>query len=627
VSKKKSNQKHTINQLPSYFLMLACCLIIPLLHFKTTLDPVLYPRFTGWAVTIAILLFLIWFTFKKNKYSFPVLKDKFFISFLLFIGVSIITLIYSINPVEGLTDLFKWIMILLFIGLVTILFLYSEDTLSLILKGVVINAILFGILGLAQYLNFAFNSTDPNAIYEVKSLMAHKNQYSISLFVLLPFLLSGLFKFNRLWFRLDMITISLVVINIFLLQTRAVWIAVFISLILVFVFIMLKSDFLPEFFNRKVKKRILLVLLMAVSLLVLLSVIAPQYSPVFKIYQRIATLFNPEFTSNEWRIEMWTATLALIKDNPVIGVGGGNWKISIYPYYGEYLPSVFRHWRNPHNDYLNIIAEKGIVGLVTYLIPFILIYMYAIKNILSSRDKKEFWTNTFMLSGISGYLVIMLFTFPNERINHPIFLSLMVGYILSVKYRNLTQRKIDNSKYVKPIFITLLVLAYLPIHFGFICLRSEMNIAKAQSAQKNGDWAALTHFADQAYYHFAPLEPSFSFPVSLYQGLGRYNQSKFKEALPYFERAFKQHPTNTSVLNNLGSVYAQMKELDSAVFYYNKTIEIFPHYEYGLINMAKTYYVLKDYQVAYQYVLSCDPKSKTKEIIQLKAEIEKKLDN
>ncbi|MEZ5147879.1 MAG: O-antigen ligase family protein [Bacteroidales bacterium] len=55
------------------------------------------------------------------------------------------------------------------------------------------------------------------------------------------------------------------------------------------------------------------------------------------------------------------------QDHPVTGVGAGNWKIAVYPYYGRFQPSVYRHWRNTHNDFLQISAEKGLGGFVLFV--------------------------------------------------------------------------------------------------------------------------------------------------------------------------------------------------------------------------------------------------------------------
>jgi O-antigen ligase len=61
----------------------------------------------------------------------------------------------------------------------------------------------------------------------------------------------------------------------------------------------------------------------------------------------------------------WQAALGMFEDNPILGVGFGNYAVA-YPQYA--LPM----WSDPlghaHNYYLNVLAEAGAIGFVTYLI-------------------------------------------------------------------------------------------------------------------------------------------------------------------------------------------------------------------------------------------------------------------
>ncbi|MEZ5195389.1 MAG: hypothetical protein R2764_03000 [Bacteroidales bacterium] len=70
----------------------------------------------------------------------------------------------------------------------------------------------------------------------------------------------------------------------------------------------------------------------------------------------------------------------------------------------------------------------------------------------------------------------------------------------------------------------------------------------------------------------------------------------------------------------------QLGILDSTKIFQEKTLEIFPHYEIGLINLAKTYIVEKNYEKAYQVILSCDPKTSNEEVLQIKQYLESTID-
>ena len=486
----------------------------------------------------------------------------------------------------------------------------------------IIFASLITLVGIYQYFTKAINNPDPNALYEVKGLMAHKNQYSFSLFLVSPFLLSSIVYFENGWEKAGIVSTIMIIIMVTLLQTRAVWIATGSSFCLAGLVLLLsnrKNGFFK--FQRKWLIRTGIVFAIIIAFTITISILFPAYSPATKLTSRISTIFDPEFTSNHWRVEMWDATFRMVKDNPIMGVGGGNWKISIYPYYGRYLPSVFRHWRTPHNDYLSVLSEKGILGLAAFILTLCFLLYYAIKSAFIAKSKKAALTRTFFLFGITGYMIISFFSFPNERMNHLIFFSILSAVILANHHQaKPTNKKTDSLP--KTIFIPFIIILFIISIYGYQCVKSEFYIAKVQSVKDKGEFGLMETYAKKGYFRYAPIEPRFSFPIVMYQGIAEYEKKNYKAALKYFQQSYRQHPTSISVMNNLGSVFGQLGLADSSRYYQNKTLEIFPHYEIGLINLSKTFIVEKEYKEAYKAILSCNPKSTNKEIKQIRNYLE-----
>jgi len=63
------------------------------------------------------------------------------------------------------------------------------------------------------------------------------------------------------------------------------------------------------------------------------------------------------------RLEAWKIILEIVKVNPVLGLGPANYRFytSLYPIFGYYVPF------NSHNNYMDIIAQIGFLGLLIYL--------------------------------------------------------------------------------------------------------------------------------------------------------------------------------------------------------------------------------------------------------------------
>jgi putative inorganic carbon (hco3(-)) transporter len=67
--------------------------------------------------------------------------------------------------------------------------------------------------------------------------------------------------------------------------------------------------------------------------------------------------------SNKFRLQIWDAGWRMIKDHPILGVGAGQFPTA----YGTVYAGKFHTaWMNPHNLFLQVTAELGIVGLLVF---------------------------------------------------------------------------------------------------------------------------------------------------------------------------------------------------------------------------------------------------------------------
>jgi len=63
------------------------------------------------------------------------------------------------------------------------------------------------------------------------------------------------------------------------------------------------------------------------------------------------------------RIAAWRIILGIVRVNPLLGVGPANyyWYTLLFPIMGYYVPF------NSHNNYIDLLAQTGIIGLVCFL--------------------------------------------------------------------------------------------------------------------------------------------------------------------------------------------------------------------------------------------------------------------
>lgn len=131
--------------------------------------------------------------------------------------------------------------------------------------------------------------------------------------------------------------------------TRGAWLALGITLPIVAIL-----------YDRSSKKMLFLIALIAATSVIFLS--TPH------LQKRAESITSSTFQSNTERLLMWKSAYNMFKDNPIVGVG-----------IGQYAPEYLKEYRLPeskeiqnhcHNNFLQMLAENGIVGLLAFSILF-----------------------------------------------------------------------------------------------------------------------------------------------------------------------------------------------------------------------------------------------------------------
>ncbi|MCX6763626.1 MAG: O-antigen ligase family protein [Candidatus Moranbacteria bacterium] len=108
--------------------------------------------------------------------------------------------------------------------------------------------------------------------------------------------------------------------------------------------------FLIVLFWKKISKNYKIAVIISASL-IFLGVIIPN-----PVSNRFFSSFNLKEGSNQGRLKMWKAAETVILDNPLLGVGIGNYPLEVKPS-ADYREPIYAH-----NTYLDIAAESGIIN-------------------------------------------------------------------------------------------------------------------------------------------------------------------------------------------------------------------------------------------------------------------------
>ncbi len=128
--------------------------------------------------------------------------------------------------------------------------------------------------------------------------------------------------------------------------------------------------FLAKIFKLKTMHIFLVFLCLAV-----LNIVIFQLNTRYLWWPEIARVSN-NFGVGD-RISMWSQSLDLFKEHFLNGIGNGNWFFEFGQHAGKVNTSNFRH---PHNLFIQILTELGLVGLMLFLLSILTSLIKLIKQ-------------------------------------------------------------------------------------------------------------------------------------------------------------------------------------------------------------------------------------------------------
>lgn len=579
-------------------------LLLPFVYFSTTIDPALIPR----QIFASLFLLFILLLLKKNSTNYRNLPliNPIYIAILGYFGFSLFSYFQYNFTSESHYVLSKQLIIFTFL-IVSIHVLYNK---LIPVNQLIIAIIGFGIITiLGAYYDLIIKLISGEKLLRraglITSFFANKNLLSSILFLCFPFFLMGLSISKKIRFVCIIGLLSALPILI-ILGTRAVFLALLISLLIISIYY-LKTKF--QIRNRFIALGNLLIVIVGVFLLKNYAdlKIKNNIKSDNSIEQYVDRLTNLK-TFNS-RTEYWNNSISLWLENPLFGVGMGNWQVD-FPKYGldKYVDFAIINGINtiqrPHNDFLNILCENGIFSLICYCIIFLLIYYQLLFLLKNAESKSAKWNYIYLLAGISGYIIISFFDFPLERIEHQVVLMIIFAIITSRYYEIKLIKKETNKSSLFFHYFLLSIVCYSLI-ISLMRFKGEIETAKMYTAKNNAQWDDTYYYANQAENYFYKIDPT-SIPLDWYKGIACFNKNEVEKSILYFESAYQKAPYQIQVLNNLASSYAINGEKEKAKQYYCEALRISPKFEEARLNLAANYYNDKEYEKAFKIIDEID---------------------
>lgn len=584
-------------------------ILVSLAFSKTTNEPVIPIRYLILSIfCLGFILIFFWFKKYEIPTKFTILINAIFVLGILYTLWNAISLRFSINPYTGIYELLRYLMFLILIFFTMEIVRKEASSLIIVCKTIALVSILHSFIGIFQFYGLAFLEL-PGANEQPFGLMANRNLYGSAQSLALPFIFYTWFVGNSIWKKISLVTMSFLIVSILLSQTRSAWIA---SIIIVLSSVILISVYLKDY-RKLLLKWVAIAGVSAIGLIFLTLLIANASGVETTITERfksLATVTTSSETTDKnisSRKIIWQKTYSLIKDHPIWGTGLNNWKLVI-PLYGaegtgwetgNYLPD------RAHNVYLQVMAESGVPGFLFYFGIWIITLIAGISVLRKNINNHDKIGIIIMIAGILGFMSDSVFSFPNERIEHSLFLTIMIGSILGFyqKANKITLRDF------KPLPILLkacfLLIASANVIMGYKKYNFETAYYKSKGLENAGQYNEELIEVEKGKSTWITLDNEGK-TLEMRSGLAFKALRMFPQAIKELEQSLIYNPNYPATWVNIGTVYTEMKNYKTAIEYYEKAVNYAPEFQIAKLNLAVNYYEVGKYKEAVQILEKID---------------------
>lgn len=422
--------------------------------------------------------------------------------------------------------------------------------------------------------------------------------------------------------------------------------------------------------------------LMIVLVLIFGTPYTPKLEDLLKGNTKIATSEQTEIQvggtpSEEIRKIVWEGAVKIWQRYPVFGSGVETFAYSYYldrPVAHNLVSEWDFLYNKAHNELLNFLANSGLVGLLSYLSLFVMIFYLGLKGFFKNKDKSEFIA---ILSGILAMFISNFFGFSTVVTNLLLF-GFFAIIVLEQKENELVnysinknidkQENLRNNEYY--IYSLIAIGALILIGKVLAIWQADYLFTKGQSSFERGDYQsglsviqeAIKKSPKEAFFYdelasdYAQLSIAFANekqstasatlaqnaiesnryalnlnPVHLnfyksqariYIRLGQLDPRLYSYAKESLEKAITLSPTDAKLYYNLALVLEIMGEKEAALSKIEYAVAIKSNYLQARGELARMYFGIGELEKAKeQYVYSLEKIAPDDELVKEKLKI------
>ncbi len=375
------------------------------------------------ATTIYFFLFILGLVFGWKTWGFLLREERVLLScfllFTIFVGFSFIN---SSDINESFSSYEKYIRFSVFVPIYILVRRFALELGPWLIWGLVIGCAVMGLVAVFQY--HILDAYRPSGARNA----ARFGLTAMTFFLLL--VLAVMFEWRKtIFFALSLISLVIIMYAIGVNQTRS-------AMLSVFPFI----GMLAYYYRNNIDKKTALLLFLA--FLIIAAIFVHPSSKIAQVYMQgylelKALMQDPignYYTSWGLRPHLLHAGWLVFLQSPIFGTGLSDYAYDVQLLMESGMTLINDEFlvTSPHNIYVNVLAEAGIVGFIGLLLAVCFAPLYCYVSILKRRLKHK-RLELYALSGITVSICFLLFgmfhTWININNSISIFLILHLVFV------------------------------------------------------------------------------------------------------------------------------------------------------------------------------------------------------
>jgi len=565
--------------------VIALAVLVPITFHLRSYDP-FTPAKEFTLETLVIIGLMFWALKMINREEVKFTPAPLNLPILSFIAICTLSLIWSDTFFTSLKELPLFLSgpLLYFVIVNNI---EDEKQINRIINTVIVMGAAFGVYGIFQSNNIDFSFWVPvagrNKIFGLFGNVGYFAGYLIlPLSLAIPLFLISKNKIRKILLLIGIVTMGTTLI---VTLSRSSYAAFGLSLLFMFLLFLLArgKNFIKE--NKKIIIFLLILIIIAASLFIVPTPLSKKGSVISQIKARISvkTLKN-EFTSGG-RMPIWKFTGMMIKERPILGSGIGTFKYNTLRYQAKFLEqgdnrSIYGYsWANKaHNEYLQLWAELGIIGLAIFLWIIVTYLNYGIRYLKREKDEQKQGIMIGLMGAVAAFLMDSIFWFPLHLSSNVSLFWLLMGLTmvldigekgkLKAKEKIITKNNI--YKFKPALYIVIILLAIFLCVTIFRPFMAHIIWFSGFKEFQNKNWEKATEIGESAL-KWDPYSGALYYDLGitfLMRGLGNTALKSFKEAEKYTDLP--------GLPQNIATIYIAKSETDNAINLLKKAISYQP---------------------------------------------------